>query len=99
MGCFDCIWIRIRIRRMPTMRPPPPHRPPHPSPQTHNHKTDTALHVARLRGYTDCAQLLEETERGYWLYQARKLYDDKACLAALPRCVRARVCVWSLDVA
>lgn len=50
-------------------------------------KTDTALHVARLRGYTDCAELLEETERGYWLYQARKLYDDKATLAALPRCV------------
>lgn len=43
--------------------------------------------MARLRGYTDCAQLLEETERGYWLYQARKLYDDKATLAALPRYV------------
>ena len=30
---------------------------------------------------------LQETERGYWLYQARKLYDDKSTLAALPRCV------------
>ncbi|EKU22249.1 ankyrin [Nannochloropsis gaditana CCMP526] len=45
----------------------------------------TALHVARLRGYDDCALLLEETERAYWLYQARRLFDDTATLASLPR--------------
>lgn len=51
----------------------------------------TALHVARLRGYEDCAHVLEETERAYWLYQARKLFDDATTLAHLPRAgTRAR---------
>jgi len=51
----------------------------------------TALHVARLRGYEDCALLLEDTERAYWLYQARRLYDDATTLRTLPRAgTRAR---------
>ena len=51
----------------------------------------TALHVARLRGYEDCALLLEETERAYWLYQARRLFDDATTLRTLPRAgTRAR---------
>lgn len=39
--------------------------------------------ISPLRQHTHKTQ--QEAERGYWLYQARKLYDDRSMLASLPR--------------